>query len=34
MIAAGEHSAVVWKFVNRTPLAARRSMFGVSMSEP
>ena len=30
----GEHSAVVWKFVNRSPLAATRSMFGVSMSDP
>jgi len=30
----GEHSAVVWKFVSRTPPAARPSMTGVAMSEP
>ena len=30
----GEHSAVVWKLVKRTPPAASRSMFGVSMVEP
>ncbi len=30
----GEHTAVVWKFVKRTPRAASRSMLGVSRSEP
>ena len=30
----GEHSGVTWKFVNWTPLDARASMFGVSMSDP
>lgn len=30
----GEHSAVVWKLVKRSPPAASRSMFGVAMSEP
>ena len=30
----GEQSGVTWKFVNCRPLAARASMFGVSMSEP
>ena len=30
----GEHSGVTWKFVYCRPFAARRSMFGVSMSEP
>ena len=30
----GEHSAVVWKLVSRTPSAARRSITGVSMSDP
>src|SRR5262249_49041691 len=30
----GEHSAVVWKFVYCSPLAASRSNVGVSMSEP
>ena len=30
----GEHSDVVWKFDKRTPEAANRSMFGVSMSDP
>ncbi len=30
----GEHSAVVWKLVNRSPSAARASSTGVSMSDP
>ena len=30
----GEHSGVTWKFVYCRPLAASRSMFGVSMLEP
>ena len=30
----GEHSAVVWKLVSRTPSAATASMTGVSMSDP
>ena len=30
----GEHSGVTWKFVYCRPLAASRSMFGVSISEP
>ena len=30
----GEHSAVVWKFVYRRPLAASRSILGVASSEP
>ena len=30
----GEHSAVVWKLVKRSPPAASRSMLGVAMSEP
>jgi hypothetical protein len=30
----GEHSAVVWKLVKRSPSAASRSMFGVSIVEP
>jgi hypothetical protein len=30
----GEHSAVVCHCVNRTPPAAMRSMFGVSMTPP
>src|SRR3954454_10214470 len=30
----GEHTAVVWKFVNRSPRAASRSMFGVERFEP
>ena len=30
----GEHTAVVWKLVNRTPRAASRSMLGVSMFDP
>ena len=30
----GEHTAVVWKLVKRSPRAARRSMLGVSMSDP
>ena len=30
----GEHTAVVWKFVRRTPRSARPSIAGVAMSEP
>ena len=30
----GEHSAVVWKFENRTPMSAMRRMFGVSTGPP
>jgi hypothetical protein len=30
----GEHSAVVCHWVNRTPAAATRSMFGVSTGPP
>ena len=30
----GEHSAVVWKFVNVSPAAAMRLRFGVSISPP
>ena len=30
----GEHSAVVWKFVNRRPRSAIRLMLGVSIRPP
>ena len=30
----GEQSGVTWKLVYRSPPAARRSMFGVSIVEP
>jgi hypothetical protein len=30
----GEHNGVTWKFVYCKPLAARRSMFVVSMLDP
>ncbi len=30
----GEHSAVVWKFENLTPMSAMRAMFGHSTGPP
>ena len=30
----GEHSAVVWKFANFTPMSAMRRMFGVATGPP
>ena len=30
----GEHSGVAWKFVNRIPLSAMASRFGVGISPP
>ncbi len=34
MALVGEHAAAAWKFVNRTPSLANRSMFGVLISPP
>jgi hypothetical protein len=34
MARVGAHIGDVWKFVNRMPSAARRSMLGVRMSLP